>query len=76
VSFSQSFSFPFTGVMYFPNAAVTLAGSTTLGSTGCAELIGGSLTLSGSANFSGSCSSYGAPSYGSLPSTTSVSLVQ
>ena len=76
VSFSGGFSFPYTGVLYFPNASVSLSGSTTLGSSGCSELIGGSLTLSGSASFSGNCSSYGAPSYGSLPATTSVSLVQ
>lgn len=76
VSFSGGFSFPFTGVMYFPNATANLSGSTTLGSSGCAELIAGSLTLSGSANFSGNCSSYGAPGYGSVPGTSSVALVQ
>jgi hypothetical protein len=70
------FSFPFTGVMYFPDASVTMSGSTSLGSSGCAELVGGSLTFSGSATFSGGCASYGAPSYGSLPSTSSVALVQ
>jgi hypothetical protein len=76
VSFSGGFSFPFTGVLYFPDASVNLSGSTTLGSSGCAELIGGSLTLSGSASFSGSCSSYGAPSYGSSPGSFTVSLVK
>jgi len=76
VAFSGSFSFPFTGVLYFPNASVSMSGSTALGSSGCAELIGGSLTLSGSANFSGSCSSLGAPSYGSVTGTSTVSLVQ
>jgi Flp pilus assembly protein TadG len=76
VSFSGGFSFPYTGVLYFPNASVNMSGSTGMGSSGCAELIGGSLTLSGAASFSGNCTSYGAPSYGSLPATTSVSLVQ
>jgi Flp pilus assembly protein TadG len=76
VAFSGGFSFPFTGVLYFPNAAVNMSGSTVLGSSGCAELIGGSLTFSGSANFGGSCSSYGAPSFGSLPATSRISLVQ
>ena len=76
VSFSGSGNFPFTGVVYFPNASLSASGYSAFGSSSCAELIAGSLTLSGSANFSGSCSSYGAPSYGSLPSTTSVSLVQ
>jgi Flp pilus assembly protein TadG len=76
VSFSGGFSFPYTGVLYFPNAAVSLSGSTTLGSSGCAELMGGSLTLSGAATFSGNCSSYGAPSFGSIPATSSVALVQ
>lgn len=76
VSFSGGFSFPYTGVLYFPNASVSMSGSTALGSSGCAELMGGSLTLSGAATFSGNCSSYGAPSFGSLPATSSVALVQ
>jgi hypothetical protein len=76
VNFSGGFNFPYNGVLYFPNASVSMSGSTTMGSTGCAELIGGTLTFSGSANFGGSCTSYGAPSYGSLPSTSTVSLVQ
>jgi Flp pilus assembly protein TadG len=77
VNFGSSYTFPFSGVLYFPNAAVDMYGSANLGSTSCAEIIGGSISIAGAVKLaSTSCSSMGAPTFGSLPATSTVALVE
>ncbi len=70
LSLSGSAGIAFAGVIYYPNGATTISGSSASGSTTCAELITYALTLSGSANFASSCASYGTLTFGSLASTT------
>ena len=56
---------------------MTFSGSSSDGSTGCAELIAKTITLSGSANLAANCSQYGTQTFGSATTTTTVAkLVQ
>ncbi|MDE2005754.1 MAG: hypothetical protein KGI51_04240 [Rhodospirillales bacterium] len=66
-----------TGVMYFPNATFTGAGSTTVASSSCFELLAASISLSGDSGYSGTCESYGTAAFGSTYSSSSLAeLVQ
>ena len=66
-----------TGVVYFPNATVAVAGGVNV-ANGCLELLAGSVTISNGASFGGSCTNYGAATFSSLPSSSSaaIALVQ
>jgi hypothetical protein len=76
-SFTGSTSLPFAGLIYYPNGTMAFSGGSTPGSTGCSEVVAGTIKLTGSSNLSVTgCASYGTQSFGSLPSTTSVALVQ
>lgn len=66
-----------TGVLYFPNATFSGAGSTTAASSSCFELIAGSISLTGASGYSGTCPQLGATSFGSTyVSTALAELVQ
>ncbi|GAC1356441.1 MAG: pilus assembly protein TadG-related protein [Herpetosiphon sp.] len=65
---------PVTGVLYFPNANLKFAGTSSSGSSGCTEVIAATVTLVGTSNLGANCSQYGALSFGSKPS--SITLVQ
>ncbi len=54
------------GVTYFPNSAMSLAGSSSA-SPSCSEFIVYSATITGASSLSGACSSMGALSYSSWP---------
>lgn len=74
-SVSGSSGMTITGVVYFPNSALTFSGSSGNPSSPCLELIANTVTLSGSSSLGGNCSSYGAASFGST-NTTTAALVQ
>jgi hypothetical protein len=67
-----------SGVLYFPNANLKFGGSSSSGSSTCTEIIASTVTLVGTSNMSSSdCASiYGLGTFGSLPGTSAVSLVQ
>ncbi len=66
-----------TGVMYFPNATFSGAGSTTASSSSCFEILAGSISLSGDSGYSGTCPQLGATPFGSTYSSSSLTaLVQ
>ncbi len=67
---------PFSGLLYMPNGSLSISGNATDGSNGCAEIIAGTLTLSGNMDLATNCSDYGLISFGSLPNTTSIGLVE
>ena len=76
VSLGGSGSLSITGVVYAPNAPMTISGAASYGTTSCLEVVVNTLTLTGSGAFSSSgCSSLGALSFGSINSSTA-SLVQ
>ena len=75
-TFSGSASTPFAGVIYYPNGAMTFSGSAAPGGGGCTEVIASDITLSGSSNLAANCSSYGTLGFGSLPSSSTVALVE
>lgn len=60
----------FTGLIYYPDGAISITGSSASGSTTCAEMIGYTISLAGSANFGSSCGDYGLMSFGSQASST------
>ena len=76
VALSGSGNVNLSGVVYFPNASFTGSGWTGQSSTGCAEILAGSITTSGSSQFAGGCQSEGAASFGSIPAVPNVSLVE
>ena len=66
-----------TGVMYFPNATFSGAGSTTASSSSCFEILAGSISLSGDSGYSGTCPQMGTTAFGSTYSSSSLTaLVQ
>ena len=67
VSFGGNTSLPFSGVIYLPNGNLKFAGTPVDGSSGCAQVIAETVTISGNVNLSSNCSSYGLATYGSLP---------
>lgn len=68
------------GVMYFPNASFSGAGSTSATGTSsqsCFEMIAGTITLGGYSGYAGNCPSMGATSFGSTYASSSfAALVQ
>ena len=75
-NFNGSSGLPFTGALYYPNGALVFSGSASDGSSGCAELIAKTITMSGSVSLSSNCSTYGLPTFSSTPSTQVAKLVQ
>jgi Flp pilus assembly protein TadG len=76
-SFSGAAAVPLTGVIYYPNGNISFSGSASATTAGCSEIIGGSLTFSGASTLSASgCTAFGTVPFGSLPSSTSVALVE
>ena len=76
MGFRGNSSSPVTGVIYFPNANLTFAGTSSSGSGGCTEVIASTITLVGTSNLAANCAAYGALTFGSLPGTSAVGLVQ
>ena len=65
------------GVMYFPNATFSGAGSTTVASSSCFEILAASITLSGDSGYAGTCPQLGATAFGSTYASSSLTaLVQ
>ncbi len=64
------------GVMYFPNAPVTITGGVTATAAGCLELIASTVTIGGGSTVGGNCSSFGATSFSATAPVTVVALVQ
>jgi hypothetical protein len=64
-----------TGVIYYPNGTMAISGGVSVGN-GCLEMLAGSISFSNGSSFGASCSNYGAPTFGSLPGTSSYGLVQ
>ncbi len=73
---SGNSAIPFSGLLYMPNGSLSVSGNATDGSSGCAEIIAGTLTLSGNMDLASNCSNYGLTTFGSLPNTTSIGLVE
>jgi hypothetical protein len=71
-SFSGSQAMSFSGLVYYPKGILSFSGSAAEGSSGCAEVVAQSVSLSGSVNLAANCSSYGLKPYGSLPTATLV----
>lgn len=68
---------PLTGVVYAPNANLTFSGSSSQGSSGCAEVIASIIKITGSASLTSSgCASYGAANFASMPASYTARLVQ
>ena len=65
-----------TGVIYFPNAALTISGGVKANSSNCLELIANTITLTGGSTFGSTCTSYGATTFSATPPVTFVALVQ
>jgi len=76
--YSGSNDSPNIGVFYYPNGPVTVSGSGSTGSPGCAEVIAYSISLNGTPSFdSSTCvSTYGAIGFNSTPSSAMAQLVQ
>jgi hypothetical protein len=75
-SFLGSASLPLAGVIYYPNGTIGFGGSASNGTSGCAEVIAGVITIKGSVSLAANCASYGTQKFGSLPSSSSIVLVQ
>ena len=76
-SFTGSSGIPFTGLVYYPNGALSFTGSSVNGSTGCAEIIASTVRLTGSADLATGCSAYGTLTFGSATTNSAiVSLVK
>jgi Flp pilus assembly protein TadG len=75
-SFGGNTVVPFAGVIYYPNGNLSFSGNAGDGDSGCSEVIAGRITISGDSRLSSNCTSYGTMNFGSMPSTTSIALVQ
>ena len=71
-SFSGSQAMSFSGLVYYPKGILSFSGSAAEGSSGCAEVVAQSVTLSGSVNLASNCSTYGLRPYGSMPTASLV----
>jgi hypothetical protein len=67
---------PVTGVLYFPNANLKFAGTSSSGSDGCTEVVASKVTLVGTSDVAANCSAYGVLNFGSLAGPSSIALVQ
>jgi hypothetical protein len=75
--FTGSSAIPFSGLIYYPNGEMDFNGSSTDGSSGCAEVIAASLKFTGSVSAASTCSTYGTLTFGSQnTATTTIQLVQ
>lgn len=77
--FSGAVAFPLTGVIYYPKGNMTFSGSVDVNNntTACGEVIAGTVTITGASNLSSTgCGAYTAVKFGSLPSSSSIMLVQ
>lgn len=74
--FAGSANVPFTGAMYFPNANLKFNGSVSGTQDGCGEIIARTVTMEGSVSLAANCATYGLPSFSSLPTTTTATLVR
>jgi hypothetical protein len=75
-NFGGGASVAMSGVLYFPNAALTVSGGVSYGATSCLELIASTVTITGGASVGGNCATFGATSFSATPSQTTVALVQ
>ncbi len=66
----------FTGLIYQPNGTVKLAGNSTDGSSGCAEVVAFDVRITGNSSLSSNCTGYGLPTINSLPASSRVVLVE
>ena len=64
------------GVIYFPNAPLTITGGVTMTSAGCLELIASTVTITGGSSLGGTCQTFGATSFSATPALTTVALAQ
>ena len=64
------------GVIYCPNAPLTITGGVTATSANCLELIAYTITITGGSTVGGACQSFGATSFSATPALTTVALVQ
>jgi len=67
---------PFTGLIYYPNGSLSVTGASTSGGSTCSEIVANTISFVGSANLASGCTSYGTLTFGSLRSTSTISLVQ
>ena len=67
---------PYTGLLYLPNASIKFAGTPTSGSTGCAKILAQSVTFVGNSELSSTCSDYQLTSFGTVPNSQLVQLVE
>jgi hypothetical protein len=77
--FSGNVAFPLSGVFYFPNGNLSFSGSVDVNNDGsaCAEVIAGTITITGAAALSSTgCAPYGTLNFGSVPTSTSIVLVE
>jgi Flp pilus assembly protein TadG len=64
-----------TGVIYYPNGTLAIAGGVNVANS-CLEMLAGAISISNGASFGPGCTNYGAPSFTSTPGTNLVALVQ
>lgn len=64
-----------TGVIYYPNGTMAIAGGVNVGNA-CLQVVAGSLSISNGSSFGSSCSTYGLTPYQSMPGTSAYGLVQ
>ncbi len=64
------------GVMYFPNAPLSITGGVTATAAGCLELIASTVTIGGGSTVGGNCSSFGASTFSGTAPITYVALVK
>jgi hypothetical protein len=74
VSFGGNATVPFSGLIYLPNGNLSFAGTPVDGSSGCAQVIAETITLSGDVKLASSCTSYGLPAFGSLAQSGQLAL--
>jgi hypothetical protein len=67
---------PYTGLLYMPNADLSFHGTPTSGSSGCAKIIAKSVSLVGNSQLSSTCSDYQLTSFGTVPNSQLVQLVE
>jgi Flp pilus assembly protein TadG len=64
------------GVLYFPNAAVSVNGGVSASTAGCLEVLAYTVAVTAGASVGGNCSSFGATSFSGTAPVTIVALVQ
>ncbi len=69
-------SLTMSGVLYFPDGLVSFSNGSSSGGSGCLELIAGSVLTAGGASLGANCGNYGTQNFGSLPSSSTITLVE